>query len=164
MKKLLILPVLLILIQGCAPKLGKDIIVGVDPKNTKIETSTIELTTNLVSFLGANTSKTPIKISGFLNIENHWWKSFEVKTISYEMLQDDEVIAKGNAKIEGSVTVDSGEKKHIPLVFIIDTKSLTSAKMAKRLMNKDNLELQGTVVVSVLGKDIESKFKNKLNK
>lgn len=163
MKNFLII-LILILLTGCAPKLGQDIIVDIDKKGVTLENSTFELITTGLSYTGVPLDKSPIKIKGFVNIENKWWKSIEIKTISYEILQNNEVIAKGNAIIDGSKEIKSGEKSSIPLTLIIDSKSITKQKMIKRLTNTDIIEVQGKIIVSSFGKEIEKNFKNRINK
>lgn len=163
MKKYLILAPLLLALQGCTPHLGKDILIKVEPKDVVIENSVTELTMTAISFIGVPTDKAPIKLSGYLTVENKWWKSITIKEINYNLLQNDDIIAKGNAKINKEVEIRSDETRRIPLTLKIDTKSLTPSKMIKRLTNKDELIIEGTVTVEVFGKEIKSDFKNKIN-
>lgn len=152
-------------IQGCTPKLGENIFVNIEKNDIKLENSKADVSMTVLSFVGLPFDKTPIKLSGYLSVDNKWWKDIEVKSITYELRQNDIVVAKGSAKIKPqlSLIIPSGECKKIPLTLEIDTKNITPLKMIKRLSNYEKLEINGTVIISVFGKDFETNFKNKLS-
>jgi hypothetical protein len=164
MKKTLLIIVALLTFQGCTPHLGKDIFVSIDKNDVKIENTKTELTLTALSFVGAPVDKSPIKLRGYLTVENRWWKSIKVKSIKYSVLQNDEILAKGNANINKDITIDSDEIKKIPLSLVLDTKIITATKMLKRLANVDIMEIEGTVTVEVFGKEFVTEFRNKINK
>lgn len=162
MKKLYIL-LLLLIFQGCAPKLGKDIIINIDKSKITLDSSKTEVSMTIMSFIGLPFDKNNIKLSGILNIENKWWKDIEVKSINYSLIQDGTLLAHGQNKLNKSFVLTAGTKNEIPLILEIDTKNITPTKMIKRLTNYEKLEIEGTVVIIIFGKEIETKFKNKIN-
>lgn len=111
MKKLYIL-ILLLIFQGCAPKLGKDILINIDKSNISLDSSKTEVTMTLMSFAGVPFDKNNIKLSGILNIENKWWRDIEVKSIKYSLFQNETLLAHGQAKIDQSFIVSSNFEQH----------------------------------------------------
>lgn len=154
----------LLLLSGCTPKLGKDILIGIEPGSVSLENTKTEISLTLLSFIGAPTEKSSLKLRGLLNIENKWWKDIELKSVKYSLLQDGKEVAHGKAIIQKDfINIESGLKHQIPLLLEVETNNLKTSKMLKRLTNKDVMEIEGTVVVSVFGKEFTTNFKNRLN-
>lgn len=160
---LMIIFLFIIFIQGCTPKLGKDIFVSINKDDIKLENSKTDVSMTILSFIGLPFDKTPIKLSGYLSVDNKWWKDIEVKSITYELTQNDMVVAKGNAQINKYFIIHTNKVEKIPLTLVIDTKNITPMKMIKRLSNIEPLKIRGTVTISAFGQDFNTNFENTLS-
>lgn len=152
MKKYIAVAVAALLLGGCAPKMGKDIMI--EPEGSlRLENTGVDVLLGVLSLFGAPVGKEPIRIGTDLKITNHWHSELKLVSLTYALQEGDDVFAEGNGKIgeEGFVLVSVGEEKKLPLVLKIDPESLTPERLAGIYQGRRKLTLKGDLVVEVWG-------------
>lgn len=152
MKKYLSSVLIVILLAGCAPKIGKDIFI--EPQgNLRWENTQAEMVLGVLSLLGMSTKSGEIRLGSDLKVVNKWHSDISVVSLTYTLIDTKEVIARGEAKSGGaySFIIPSGGEKVIPLEFRIDTKHLSSNRILAIVQSKRKLYVRGEAVIEVWG-------------
>lgn len=152
MKKYLSSLLIVILLAGCAPKIGKDIFI--EPQgNLRWENTQAEMVLGVLSLLGMSTKSGEIRFGSDLKVVNKWHSDIRVVSLTYTLLDTKEVIARGEAKSGGSYSflIPSGSEKVIPLEFRVDTKHLSSNRVFAIVQSKRKLFVKGEAVIEVWG-------------
>jgi len=148
-----------LLISGCAPKIGKDILI--EPQgNIRWENSQTEMILGVLSLLGVPTKQGEIRLGSDLKLLNKWHSDIKIVSLTYTLEDEKEVIAKGEANtgVSKSVLVPSGTQKIIPLEFRIDPKRLTDNRILAILQSKRKLFVKGEAVIEVWGIEKHHRF------
>lgn len=152
MRKFAAAALTVLLLGGCAPKLGKDIFV--EPEgNVRWENSGSEVVLGVLSLLGAPLQSAPIRIGSDLKVNNQWHSDFKVVSLTYALVDDKERFAQGQAKIDtlGSMLIPSGESKIIPLELEVDPRGLKSDRIIGIVKAKRKVMLKGELIIEVWG-------------
>lgn len=152
MKRSLSLFAIGLLIAGCAPKMGKDILI--EPQgNIRWENSQAEVMLGVLSLLGVSTKSGEIRLGSDLLVSNKWHSDIKVVSLKYTLNDGKEMIAQGEMNTVGSKTIviPSGAQSSIPLSFRIDTKQLNSTRFLGILQSKRKLYVRGEAVIEVWG-------------
>lgn len=165
MKKTIAITLAAVLIGGCAPKMGEEILV--EPEGTlRLENTGVDVLLGVLSLLGAPVGKEPIRIGTDLRITNKWHSELKLVSLNYTLSEGNEVFAEGNGKIgkEGFVYVPAGEEKILPLVLKIDPERLNPERLAGIYQGKRKLTLKGDLVVEVWGWRKHYRFEKEASK
>ncbi|HLD23938.1 MAG TPA: lipoprotein [Sulfuricurvum sp.] len=152
MKKYLSIALSVILLSGCAPKIGKDICI--EPQgNLRWENTQTEMVLGVLSLLGISKKSGDIRLGSDLKVLNKWHSDIRIVSLTYTLTDNQEVIARGGAKTEGgdSILIPSEGQKMIPLEFRIDAKQLSSNRVLGILQSKRKLFVKGEAVIEVWG-------------
>ena len=152
MKNLVSLAMVALLLGGCTPKIGEDILI--EPQgNIRWENSQAEVMMGVLSLLGISTKSGEIRLGSDLNVINKWHSDIKILSLDYTLSDGKEVIAQGEAKKEGlkPFLIPSGAQKSIPLEFRINTKQLNSSHVLGILHSKRKLFVRGEVIVEIWG-------------
>lgn len=152
MKKYLSILSIAVLIGGCAPKIGEDILI--EPQgNIRWENSQADVVLGVLSLLGISTKSGEIRLGSDLSVMNKWHSDIRILSLDYTLSDGKEVIARGYAKKEGSkpFLISSGGQKSIPLEFRIDTKQLNNTRVLGILQSKRKLFVRGEVILEIWG-------------
>lgn len=154
-----------LLIGGCAPKIGQDILI--EPQgNIRFENSGSQIMMGILTLLGVGNEKEPLRLGSDLKVTNKWHSDLKLISLTYTLEDENEEIVKGEAIIEKnkSIVVESGKDKIIPLVFAIDSKSLNSNRMIGIFQSKRKLILRGDAVIEVWGIQHHYPFEKEVTK
>jgi hypothetical protein len=152
MKKYLSILSIALLISGCAPKIGEDILI--EPQgNIRWENSQADVVLGVLSLLGISKKSGEIRLGSDLSVMNKWHSDIRILSLDYTLSDGKEVIARGEAKKEGSKSflISSGGQKSIPLEFRIDTKQLNNTRVLGILQSKRKLFVRGEVILEIWG-------------
>lgn len=152
MKKYAAIAIAALMITGCAPKMGKDIVI--EPEGSlRLENTGVDVLLGVLSLLGAPVEKEPIRIGTDLKIANRWHSELKVVSLAYALKEGDEVFAEGNGKIgeEGFVLIPVGEEKKLPLVLKIDPERLTPERLSGIYQKKRKVVLSGELAIEIWG-------------
>lgn len=152
MKRVLSIFAIGLLVGGCAPKMGKDILI--EPQgNVRWENSQAEVMLGVLSLLGISNHSGEIRLGSDLLVSNKWHSDIKVVSLDYTLSDGKEVIAQGEMQKEGlkTILVPSGGQTTIPLTFRIDTKQLNSNRVLGILQSKRKLYVRGDAVIEVWG-------------
>lgn len=150
--KFFISVVAVILFAGCAPKMGKDIIV--EPQgNLRLESSKAEAIIGVLALLGLPSEKDLIHLGSDLKIINKWHSDVKIISLTYALSDEKGNIAEGEAKTDLTkpLLVSSGSEKILPLAFRIELKRLNGNRIMEILESKRKLTVKGNVVLEVWG-------------
>lgn len=141
-----------LLIGGCTPKMGKDILI--EPEgNVRFENTGAELVLGMLSVLGASVASQPIKLGSDLNVINHWHSDLKLVSLTYTLEMDKETIASGEAAVNEThpFVVETGKQKKLPLFLRIDPKTITSSRVMGVIQAKRSIVLKGDAYFEVWG-------------
>lgn len=152
MRHLLTFALAALLIGGCAPKMGKDVLI--EPQgNIRWENTESELLLGVLSLLGASVKNGPIRLGGDLKVSNKWHSDLKLVFLSYTLNDEKNRLGEGGAVIDAlhPFVIASGEEKIIPLVLRIDPKRLSANQILGIMQSKRKVFLKGEAVVEVWG-------------
>lgn len=159
MKNLWLLAVILGLISGCAPKMGKDILI--EPSgHLRWENSKSEVMLGVLSLLGGSANHEAIRIGTDVNITNRWHSDLKLKSLTYTLVEGKETLAHGSACINGvnGFVVTSNTQRSLPLILEIDLKNITFNRVMSVIQQKSKMTLSGEAIVEVWGVEHRSTF------
>lgn len=159
MKVYLYLIALLIVIGGCAPKMGKDIII--EPSgHLRWENSKSEVALGILSLLGGPSDREAIRIGTDVKITNQWHSEMKLKSFTYALIEGKATLAHGSACINGDqgFSVVSNTKRVLPLTIEIDSKYITLNRVVSIMQEKSKLTLNGEAIVEVWGMEYRYAF------
>ena len=142
----------IILFAGCAPKMGKDIIV--EPQgNIRLESSKTDAIVGVLTLLGLPSENNLIRIGSDLKITNKWHSDIKIIALTYTLSDEQGTITEGEAKTDLTkpLIVSSGSEKIVPLEFRIEMKRLNSNRIIGILESKRKLMVKGNAVLEVWG-------------
>ena len=152
MKQILILIGIFGLLSGCAPKMGKDIII--EPSGyLRWENSKSEVALGILSLLGGASDREAIRIGTDVKITNDWHSEMKLKLFTYVLIEGKETLAHGSACINGDqgFSVAPKTQRVLPLTIEIDPKYITFNRVVNIMQEKSKLTLNGEAVVEVWG-------------
>lgn len=152
MKLYVYLIALLIGIVGCAPKMGKDVLI--EPSgHLRWENSKSEVALGILSLLGGASDREAIRIGTDVKITNRWHSEMKLKSFTYALVEGKETLAHGSACINGDqgFSVVSNTQRTLPLTIEIDPKYITFSRVVSIMQEKSKLTLNGEAVVEVWG-------------
>ena len=152
MKFFISIGVIVLLIAGCTPKMGQDIIV--EPQGTfRLESPKAEAIIGVLALLGLSNDKDLIHIGSDLKIINKWHSDVKIISLTYALSDEKGVITEGEAKTDLSrpLLVASGSEKILPLEFRIELKRLNANRLIGILESKRKLMVKGEAVLEVWG-------------
>jgi hypothetical protein len=166
MKKYLMIVLTGLLIGGCvAPKIGEDILI--EPQgNIRFENSGSQIVVGILTLLGIGGEHQPFRLGSDLKVINKWHSDMKLISLTYTLQDEKEGILKGEAIIDKnkSMVVESGQEKMIPLVFVIDPKSLDTNRVIGIFQSKRKLILRGDAVIEVWGIQHHYPFEKEVTK
>lgn len=152
MKRGIIAAIVLGLISGCAPKMGKDVLV--EPTgHLRFENTKSEVALGILSLLGGTSHNEILRIGTDVNITNRWHSDMKLISLTYALVEEQETLAKGSARINGEkgFVVASNTQRYLPLVIEIDTKNITFNRVVSIMQQKSKMTLSGEAVVEIWG-------------
>lgn len=152
MKRWIPIAIAAFLLGGCAPKVGKDILI--EPQgNIRWENTQAEMVLGVLSLLGVPTKQGDIRLGSDLKFTNKWHSDIKLLSLTYSLNDGSDVIARGQADTGAAkaITIVSGSQKTIPLEFRIDPKQLTESRILGVLKSKRKLLVKGEAVIEVWG-------------
>lgn len=165
MKNTIALVCALFLLGGCAPKIGKDILI--EPSaNLRLESSPDEVVLGVLALLGSSVGDGVIRIGTDVKITNKWHSDLKVLAIDYTLNDGSEVIAQGEVvkKSNRSFIIASGDQQNIPIQFRFEPKKMDSKRVSGMVQSKRKLLLKGKTVISVWGIEREYLFEKEVTK
>lgn len=154
-----------LLLAGCAPKMGKDVLV--EPiGNVRWENSKSEVFLGVLSLLGASAEKEPIHIGTDVNVTNRWHSELKLTQLSYMLVDGNQTLARGFARIDGKkgFVVEPQTSRVLPLAIAIDVKSITMGRVIEVMQEKRKLTLKGEAVIDVWGQTYRVPFQKDATK
>lgn len=164
MKKYVAIVAAVLMIGGCAPKMGKDIFV--EPEgNLRWENSGAEVVLGVLSLLGAPVEKETLRIGSDLRVNNQWHSDLKIVSLSYALMDEKERFAEGKAKIDMNhpTIIPSGEVKIIPLELEVDPRRLNLNRIMGIAKDKRKVILKGDLVIEVWGIQKHYPFEKEAN-
>ncbi|MDP3119725.1 MAG: hypothetical protein Q8N01_04850 [Sulfuricurvum sp.] len=152
MKNFLLLAVILLLSSGCAPKMGKDVLI--EPSgHLRWENTKSEVALGILSLLGGPADREVIRIGTDVTISNRWHTEMKLKSFTYVLTEGKQNLAHGLASINGmsGFSVAPNTQRVLPLTIEIDPKYITFNRMIGILQEKNKLTISGEAVVEVWG-------------
>ncbi len=163
--KLLVLILAALLIGGCTPKMGKDIII--EPQgNLRLESSKAEAIVGVLALLGLPSENDQIRLGTDLKIINKWHSDIKIISLTYALSDEKGVISEGEAKtnLTKPLVVASGAEKLLPLEFRIAMKQLNSSRIIGILESKRKLFVKGEAVLEIWGVQKKYPFEKEATK
>lgn len=162
--KPLVLILAAFLIGGCAPKMGKDIII--EPQgNLRWESSNAEMMIGVLALLGIPSEKDQIRLGTDLKILNKWHSDIKIISLTYALSDEKGVITEGEAKnLAKPLVVASGSEKLLPLEFRIEMKRLDTSRVIGILESKRKIVVKGEAVLEVWGVQRKYPFEKEATK
>ena len=152
MKKILFLTPLVLILVGCAPKMGKDIII--EPQGTiRLESSQEDIALELLSAIGLVSSGNGIRLGSDVKIINHWKSDITLRSLSYALADSHEEFACGEVTLDDNkpIVVASNSEQNIPITLLIDPSKLSVGQIEKILASKQPLFIRGSATIQVWG-------------
>lgn len=152
MKKILIFLVSLGLFSGCAPKIGKDLLI--EPAgNLRWENTKSEVMLGVLSLLGGRLDREPIRLGTDVNITNRWHSEMKLTSLTYALMEGKETLAAGSACIDAGkgFSVAPNTQRVLPLTVAIDAKRITMNRVVAMMQEKRKMTLTGEAIVEVWG-------------
>ncbi len=165
MRHSIVIALAVLLLGGCAPKMGKDIFI--EPEgNIRFENSESELVLGALSLLGISVNNGPIRLGSDLKVTNKWHSDLTLISLSYTLNDEKSSLGSGEAVINTlhPIVVASGDQKSIPLVLRIDPKRLSANQILGVMQSKRKLFLKGDAVVEVWGIQKHYPFEKEITK
>jgi hypothetical protein len=165
MKNSLILFLLMLLIGGCAPKMGRDIVI--EPVgNLRLANSESEVMLGVLAILGVPVENGTIRIGTDVRVNNKWHSDITIVSLDYTLNDGKEIIAIGEVKKDDvkPLIVSSGVQKNIPLEFRIDTNRLNTNRVLGIIQSKRKLLVKGKALIKVWGIEKEYPFEKEVTK
>lgn len=159
MKQFLVLMAILGLLGGCAPKMGKDILV--EPSgHLRWENTKSEVALGILSLLGGPADHEAIRIGTDVTITNRWHSEMKLKSFTYALIEGKQTLAHGLASINGTCgfSVAPNTQRVLPLTIEIDPKYITLNRVVSIMQEKSQLTLSGEAVVEVWGVEYRYAF------
>lgn len=152
MKKFFLLAVILLLSSGCAPKMGKDVLI--EPSgHLRWENTKSEVAMGILSLLGGPADREAIRIGTDVTITNRWHSEMKLKSFTYVLTEGKQSLAHGLASINGTsgFSVAPNTQRVLPLTIEIDPKHITFNRVIGIIQEKNKLTISGEAVVEVWG-------------
>ncbi|MDD5211058.1 MAG: hypothetical protein PHV62_01470 [Sulfuricurvum sp.] len=159
MKKFLLLTVILGLLSGCAPKMGKDVLI--EPSgHLRWENTKSEVVLGILSLLGGPADREAIRIGTDVTITNRWHSELKLKSFTYALTEGKQTLATGFACINGpsGFSVASNTQRVLPLTIEIDPKHITFNRVITIMQEKNKLTLNGEAIIEVWGMEYRYVF------
>ncbi len=159
MKQFLVLMAILGLLSGCAPKMGKDVLI--EPSgHLRWENTKSEVVLGILSLLGGSTKAEPIRIATDVTITNRWHSELKLKSFTYALVEGTKTLATGSACINGGKVfgVASNTQRILPLILEIDPKAITMERIMAILQEKNKMTLKGEAIVEIWGMEYRYTF------
>ncbi|HQS66761.1 MAG TPA: hypothetical protein PLM93_06200 [Sulfuricurvum sp.] len=159
MKNFLVLMALLITIAGCAPKMGKDLLI--EPSgHLRWENTKSEVAFGILSLLGGPAKAEVIRIGTDVTITNKWHSDMKLKSFTYTLVEGKQTLASGSACIhsdKGFIVVPNTQRV-LALTIEIDPKSITLNRVFAIMQEKSKMIISGEAVVEVWGVEYRYAF------
>lgn len=152
MKQIAILITILGCLSGCAPKMGKDVLI--EPSgHLRWENTKSEVALGIFSLLGGSADREAIRIGTDVTVINRWHSDLKLKSFTYALMEDKKTLAHGSASIKGmnGFSVAPNTQRILPLTIEIDPKYITFNRAIAIIQEKSKLTLKGEAVVEVWG-------------
>lgn len=152
MKRVLIAVSAVLMFAGCAPKMGKDIVIdaedGIRWENTKTE-----VVLGVLSLFGAPVERKPIRLGADLRVINRWHSDVKLVSLTYTLDDANETVAGGEAIADPlhPLVVASGSEKRIPITLRVDPAKISPSRLLGFIRSERKLFLKGDAVVEVWG-------------
>jgi LEA14-like dessication related protein len=158
MKSYGIIIAVMVLLGGCAPKMGKDIII--EPSgHLRWENTKSEVMLGLLSLLGGPADKEMIRIGTDVTIINRWHSAMKLKSFTYTLADEQKTLASGSACVnEKGFVVEANTKRSLALVLEIDLHNITMNRLIAIVQEKSKMSLRGEAVVEVWGLEYRYAF------
>lgn len=152
MKKIFFLTPFILILVGCAPKMGKDIFI--EPQGTiRLESSRADIALELLSVIGLVTSGNGIRLGSDVKIINHWKSDITLRSLSYALADSHEEFAHGEVMLNDNkpIVVASNSEQNISITLLIDPSKLSIGQIEKILASKQPLFIRGSATIQVWG-------------
>lgn len=159
MKRFLGLIAFLLLVSGCAPKMGKDVLI--EPSgHLRWENTKSEVALGILSLLGAPAQREVIRIGTDVMITNRWHSEMKLKSFRYVLTEGKQSVANGSASINevNGFSVAPDTQCVLPLTIEIDPKNITFNRVIGIIQEKNKLTISGEAVVEVWGVEYRYTF------
>lgn len=159
MKNFLLLTVIMLGLSGCAPKMGKDVLI--EPSgHLRWENTKSEVVLGILSLLGGPADRELIRIGTDVTITNRWHSEMKLKSFTYVLTQEKLNLANGSASINGmsGFSVAPNTQRVLPLSIEIDPKYITFNRVIAIMQEKSHLTISGEAVVEVWGVEYHYTF------
>lgn len=165
MKQIIVSLAILFTLVGCAPKMGKDILIEHEG-SVRLESSGSEVLLGILTMFGVRSDKEQIKIATDIKITNRWHSDITIISLDYALSDEKGVLAKGEAKIDASkpMIVCVGDQKLVPLEFKIDTENMKLSRIKGVFQSNHAMFLKGKAVLMVWGVKKEYPFERDVTK
>lgn len=163
--KFFVFIVAILVLGGCAPKMGKDIIV--EPQgNLRLESSKADAIVGVLALLGLPSEKDLVHIGSDLKVINKWHSDVKIISLTYALSDEKGIITEGEAKTDLTkpLLIPSGSEKILPLAFRIELKRLNSTRVIEILESKRKLKVKGVAVLEVWGIEHSYPFEKEATK
>lgn len=159
MKLFIILILVVGFLGGCAPKMGKDVLI--EPSgHLRWENTKSEVVLGIFSLLGGSADREAIRIGTDATITNRWHSELKLKSFTYALIEDKQTLAHGSACINGDkgFSVAPNTQRVLPLTIEIDPKYITFNRVVTIMQEKSKLTLSGEAIVEVWGMEYRYAF------
>lgn len=159
MKQFLVLMVILGLLGGCAPKMGKDVLI--EPSgHLRWENSKSEVALGILSLLGGSSDREAIRIGTDVTITNRWHSEMKLRSFTYTLTEGKQTLANGSACVNGvsGFRVAPDTQRVLPLSIEVDPKYITFNRVVAIMQEKSKLIISGEAVVEVWGMEYHYAF------
>lgn len=152
-----------LLLAGCAPKLGEDIIIKPEGKIYLMQ-SKMDVTKSVLNWIGGSKDKNEINLKSHVKIENKWHSDITLKSLKCDLIEKDKILAKTTTKDNYQTTIASGKSAILPILFSVDMRDVDMSHMID-LARKSTffMQLKGTAIISLYGIDITKEFTKELD-
>ncbi|MDQ1298176.1 MAG: hypothetical protein QG558_715 [Campylobacterota bacterium] len=159
MKQFLVGMAILGLLSGCAPKMGKDVLI--EPSgHLRLENTKSEVVLGILSLLGGPADREAIRIGTDVSITNRWHSELKLKSFTYALIEEKKILAHGSARVHGDkgFNVASNAQRVLPLTIEIDPEHITFNRVAAIVQEESKLILTGEAIVEVWGMEYRYAF------
>jgi hypothetical protein len=165
MKKYVSIGATALLLIGCAPKMGEDILIQPEG-NVRLESSSNAVMLGVLALIGAPVERGAICIGTDVKVINKWHSDITLVSLDYTLRDGEETIAQGEAKTEllKPLVIASGTQKIIPLTFRIEPERLTPNRILGIVQSKRKLIVKGDAVIKVWGMEKHYPFEKETTK